>query len=391
MEKKKRHRKKYRNVIDLLAEPFVGSGTPACPYFNRCGGCLFQDIAYDNQLIVKGEYIKKLFSENPSMSPLLETLEVKGSTSYGYRNRMDFVCAFGKRGLRERGNFREAVDIDHCMLMNPRMNSVWKEIRAATKGTEDYNYLSHEGFLRYSVIRSGFYSGEIMVSFVIARKDSAIDPVVEKIAPLVDSLSIITHEGLADLSFGTVTDIPKRGFIEEKFEGISYRITPNSFFQSNSECALQMYRRIADEVSGEVLDLFSGVGSITLFAAKNAQKITGVEIIEEAVLSARENALKNNIANADFICADALPFMKENKNRFDTLILDPPRTGVHPKAIKAIRECAPQKIVYMSCNPATFRDNLIQLEEYTPTVFEAYDMFPQTPHLETLAVLTRKP
>jgi 23S rRNA (uracil1939-C5)-methyltransferase len=151
-----------------------------------------------------------------------------------------------------------------------------------------------------------------------------------------------------------------------------------------------MYSRIAEEAKGKVLDLFSGVGSISLFVAGKVESLTGVEIVEEAVENARINAERNNVSNVQFICADALPFMKENAHTFDTLILDPPRTGAHPKVMKAIETCAPERLVYMSCNPSTFRDNVLMLPNYRVTSFEAYDMFPQTPHLETLAVLERR-
>ena len=154
--------------------------------------------------------------------------------------------------------------------------------------------------------------------------------------------------------------------------------------------SMRMYDRIRSEAQGNVLDLFSGVGSITLYAAKNASHVTGVEIVEESVASARANAERNNVCNVEFIARDALDYMKENKGTFDTVILDPPRSGAHPKAIKALEEMAPPKIVYMSCNPSTFRENLELLPSYEIVSFEAHDMFPLTPHVESLAVLKRK-
>jgi 23S rRNA (uracil-5-)-methyltransferase RumA len=390
MEKKKLHRKKYRNIIDEIAEPFRGSAEPLCPYFGSCGGCLFQDIEYEKQLEIKALYLQKLFLEIPMLAPLLEDLKVKGSNPYGYRNRMDFVAAFGRRGLRERGRFRHVVDLDKCALMNERMNAVWQRIRAASAMIEDYDYLVHKGFLRYTVVRSAHFTGEIMLTIVATRDSVDLDPLVDAVRDHVDSLSLIVHDGLADLSIAPVSRDIKRGFIEENFDGTVYRITPNSFFQSNSRMALEMYTRITEETNGKVLDLFSGVGSISLFAAKKAEHVTGVEIMQESVDAAIANAGRNNVSNVDFICADALPYMKENPRAFDTLILDPPRTGAHPKAMKAIEESAPQKIIYMSCNPATFKDNILFLQNYECVSFEAFDMFPQTPHLETLAVFERK-
>lgn len=256
-------------------------------------------------------------------------------------------------------------------------------------GIEDYDYLVHKGFLRYTVLRSAHFSGEIMATFVISRESSEIQPLIDFALGHFDSVSVVVHEGMADLSTGKVSYDAKRGYIEERFGDIVYRITSNSFFQSNSACALRMYEVIRDKAEGNVLDLFSGVGSISIFAAQKAEHVTGVEIIEEAVASARINAERNGIANVDFINADALPFMKENARTFDTLILDPPRTGAHPKVCKAIESCAPRRIIYMSCNPVTFKDNLQMLPSYRVASFDAYDMFPQTPHCETIAVLER--
>jgi len=390
MEKKKPHRKKYRNIIDEIAEPFRGSAVPLCPHFGSCGGCLFQNIDYANQLEIKAGYLKKLFAEVPALTPLLEDIKIQGSDPYGYRNRMDFVAAFGRRGLRERGRFRHVVDIETCALMSQRMNTVWKKIREASAAVEDYDYLAHKGLLRYTVIRSARFTDEIMLTLVATSDSHELDPLVDAVRDHVDSLSLIVHDGLADLSIAPVARDIKRGFIEENFDGTIYRITPNSFFQSNSTMALEMYTRITAETYGKVLDLFSGVGSISLFAAKKAGHLTGVEIVQESINAARTNAERNNVLNVDFICADALPFMKENARVFDTLILDPPRTGAHPKAMKAVAECAPQRIIYMSCNPATFKDNILFLGDYECRSFEAFDMFPQTPHLETLAVFERK-
>jgi tRNA (uracil-5-)-methyltransferase len=384
-----RHRKKFKNVYDDLSKPYIGSAEPECPHFGHCGGCAFQDIRYDLQLEMKKKYLLSLFAGNERIVPCIESLEVKGSSPYEYRNRMDFVCAFGKRGLRERGRYREVVDIADCRLMNGRMNMIWKQARSASEQVEDYNYLDHTGFLRYIVIRGAGITGETMVNCVLSREGNEIEPVLRSITPLVESMSLIIHDGLADLSGGRILEDVKRGYIEETFDGITYRITPNSFFQSNSLCARDIYRRIAQEARGRTLDLFSGVGSISLFVAKHVDSIIGVELIEEAVASARDSAARNGIDNATFISADALAYMRENHGIYDTLILDPPRTGAHPKVMKMISECAPERIIYMSCNPSTFRENIALLTGYRLISFEAFDMFPQTPHMETLAVFER--
>ena len=391
-----RHRKKYRNAIDRIAEKYLDTAAPVCEYFGSCdgfggcGGCLFQNIAYEHQCEIKSAYLNELFAATPAMAPFHGQIRVEGTEPYGYRNRMDLVCSFGRKGQRERGFFKHVIDLHHCHLMSERASRVWADIRAALEGIEDYNYLTHEGYLRYVVLRSGFYSNEVMANLVLSREEEPPAKVLDAIAEKVDSLSLLLSPGYADLSFGPVIRDVKKGYIEEIFGDTSYRITPNTFFQSNSAVSMRMYDRIRSEAQGNVLDLFSGVGSITLYAAKNASHVTGVEIVEESVASARANAERNNVCNVEFIARDALDYMKENKGTFDTVILDPPRSGAHPKAIKALEEMAPPKIVYMSCNPSTFRENLELLPSYEIVSFEAHDMFPQTPHVESLAVLKRK-
>jgi 23S rRNA (uracil-5-)-methyltransferase RumA len=384
------HRKRYRNDIDSIAEKYCDTAQPRCEYFGRCGGCLFQNIAYENQCRIKAEYLNNLFRDIPAMEKYIDAIVVQGADPYGYRNRMDFVAAFGMKGLRERGFFKRVVDISRCELMNERCNTVFSGIREILSSVEDYNYLTHEGYLRYVVIRSGFFSGEVMANLILSREEAPSDDLLEQIASRVDSISLLYHSGFADINFGSVYRAIKKGYIEERFGDISYRIRPNTFFQANSAMSVKMYDRIREEAQGNVLDLFSGVGSISLYAAKQADRITGVEIVEESVISARENAERNAITNAEFIACDALEYVKENKGNYDTVILDPPRTGAHPKVIKAIEEMAPPRLVYMSCNPVTFKDNLLLLPSYEVMSFEAHDMFPQTPHVETLAVLKRK-
>jgi tRNA (uracil-5-)-methyltransferase len=378
----KRKRKNKQIFLDL-AEKYRGSAEPACPYFGECGGCLFQDIAYEKQLALKKEYLNQLLQDVCSFE------RVEGSDPYGYRNRMDFVAAFGKRGLRRRGSFKEVIDLAECPLMQEKSQNVWRKLVPLLKDIEDYDYLKHEGYLRYVVLRQARYSGEVMCNFVISRDEHKLDTLINAVEPHVDSISLLLSDGLADLSFGPVLRDIKNGYITEKFADTAYHIYPNSFFQSNSRTAVEMYREIRKEATGRVLDLYSGVGSISLFVADKAESVIGIELVEEAVEAAEKNKALNGITNVTFVCQDARPFMRENRETFDTLIMDPPRMGIHPKMIKYIEELAPRKIIYMSCNPTTFKDNVQELTHYKIEKCAAYDMFPQTPHIEMLATLTR--
>ena len=375
-------KKKKKQLIDSIAQPYRSTATPECEFFGSCGGCLFQDISYENQLLLKKDYLNGVFKD------VLEIDKVHSSIKYGYRNRMDYVTAFGKRGLRKRGFFKEVIDITKCPLLQNESSTVWQEVRQLTENLNDYNFVVHKGILRYIVLRQSYFKKETMCNFVLNEYNDECIQALEKIN--ADSKSIIIHSGLADLSFGEVERNIKNGFITEEFDGIKFRIYPNSFFQSNSECALNVYRKIADASFGNLLDLYCGVGSISLFAAQKAEQVTGVEIVQEAVNAANENKELNNINNTEFICADALDYMKTKRNQFDCVVLDPPRSGVHPKVYKYLSELNPKRIIYMSCNPSAFKEEIQYLPDYKISSFEAFDMFPQTPHIETLAVLDKK-
>ncbi|HPS56747.1 MAG TPA: 23S rRNA (uracil(1939)-C(5))-methyltransferase RlmD [Spirochaetota bacterium] len=378
-------KKKKKKYFAELMERHAGAGCePACLHFGECGGCMFQNIPYENQLLLKKDYVNDLFEGIASVD------NVEPGTPLGYRNRMDMVCAFGKKGLRMQGRYRQVVDIQSCAIMQSATNEKFIELRELLSGIEDYDYLHHSGYLRYIVLRQGRFTGEVMANLVVSVPENRFGFALYDFLETVDSSSIILSDGLADLSFGPVHQTLKKGFITESFDGIEYMITPNSFFQSNSEVALAMYRKIKAHTSGRTLDLYSGVGSISLFVASAAESVTGVEIVQESVDTAHKNAENNEIGNVNFFCADTLDYIKENSASFDTLILDPPRSGMHPKMISEIRNMKLDRIIYMSCNPATCRDDVKALEDWEIETFEAYDMFPQTPHIETLALLKRR-
>jgi len=356
---------------------------PECPHFGECGGCMLQDISYDNQLLLKREYLNGL------LAGIAEIDIVNGYSPYRYRNRMDMVTAFGRTGLRKAGNFRSVVDITTCLLMQKRSEEMYRAIRNPLQEVEGYDYLAHRGYLRYAVVRQGMFTGEVMVNFVTAARVNNLQRVIDTV-PGADSISILHNEGLADTSFGEPFITLRRGYIKERFDDITFRITPNSFFQSNSSVALIMYRRIRESVRGKVLDLYSGVGSITLFIAGRADHVTGVEQVGEAVECARSNGELNEIGNVEFLCSDARSYLREKASSFDTVVMDPPRSGIHPKMVRYLNETGPDALIYMSCNPATFAVDAMNLERYTLQWIEAYDMFPQTPHMETLAMFKRK-
>jgi len=375
-------KKKERHYINGLIDAHRGSGAaPPCPHFGQCGGCLFQDIPYENQLVLKKEMV------NDALRGVASVERVHPSAQYRYRSRMDMVTAFGKCGLRRGGSYRTVIDITECRIMQERSDFIFGKIRPLIEKIEDYDYLRHRGYLRYVVLREARYTGQVMVNFVTAERENRLQGVLTVVSGLADSVSLIHSGGLADLSYGEITETVKGGWIEESFDGIRFRITPNSFFQSNAEIALQMYRKIRDESRGRVLDLCSGVGSISLFIAGAADHVTGVEMNRESVEIAAANGRINGIENAEFFCGEASDFLREAGERYETIVLDPPRSGMQGKAMDHIDRMKARRIIYMSCNPKTFRDDVAALRSYAVESVEAFDMFPQTPHVEILGIL----
>jgi tRNA (uracil-5-)-methyltransferase len=375
-------KKNERLRIDRLIEKYRGDGaTPHCPHFGQCGGCMFQDIAYGDQLALKRQMVNDILLGIAEVGPVLP------SEPYRYRSRMDMVTAFGSIGLRRRGSFRRVVDITACSIMQEKSDRLYQKVRPFLETLEGYDYLRHQGYLRYAVLREARYTGQVMLNFVVAEKENRLSTVIENIIDSADSVSIIYHGGLADLSYGDIMETVKAGYIEEDFDGVRYRVTPNSFFQSNAEIARLMYGKIRDHAHGSVLDLCSGVGSISLFIAGAAERVTGVEMNQEAVDIARTNTELNDIHNAEFICSDAGGFLKKSAGSYDTIVMDPPRAGMQKSVMESIDLMRADRIVYMSCNPRTFRDDVAVLNNYAVESVETFDMFPQTPHVELLGVL----
>lgn len=377
-------KKKKKNAEILeLADKYRGTGEARCQYFGRCGGCMFQDISYENQLLLKHEMMQRVFNGMFQVPPIEPS-----PISYEYRNRMDYVCAFDKKGLREQGSFKFVVDIEHCPLLQNNSQNLWSKLRDLSTSLKDYNYISHDGFLRYIVIRQAYFTGETMASLVINGDELPESFIIPDDIP-VNSLNILQNTSITDSSYAPVIRHYKKTDITEKFDDTLFTIQPNAFFQSNSPVALNMYKIIRDNVQGDTLDLYCGVGSIGIFCANKCDSVTGVEINEESCRAAVENAHLNKLDNVSIICADAADIDPALK-KYKTVILDPPRSGLHPKLHKTIEALAPDRIIYMSCNPATFKTDLSALGNYSLDFFKVFDMFPQTPHCESLAVLNRK-
>lgn len=378
--------KKQLKLLLSIADRFNDKRVePPCVYAGMCGGCALQHFDYSTQLLIKKEYCNALLNDVAFVDV------VEPSIALGYRNRMDYVTAFKNVGLRRRGSFKYVVDLDDCLLLQEKSRQVFVTIRDKLSGIEDYDYLVHKGYLRYVVLRQGFNTGQVMANFVVAREENNCQHVIDTIYDTVDSISLILSDGMADVSYGKVFEDIKQGYIEESLDGITYRITPNSFFQANTFMTQIIYKEIAGQVYGNVLDMYCGVGSISLFVAAQAESVTGVEANHEAVTMAGHNATLNGINNVSFLQGDALEYTSQHTLQYDVAIVDPPRTGLGPKVVDKLLQAGIARFVYMSCNPVTFvQDAALLCDRYALAWCKAYDMFPQTPHVELLAVFDRK-
>jgi len=357
---------------------------PACRYFGQCGGCALQDVPYEQQLTAKSQTLQRMLG--------VEVPIVPSPQPYRYRHRMDFVVAFGKIGLRKRGDFRTVVDLLECHLVSERVSSLLPKLHEYLQQFDiaGYDYIRHRGDLRYLVMRHAFSTDQLMVTAVTASRQTAIAPLLQVLRESAESVVWSVNEGKADVSFGTVQEIYGLEYIRQRIGTLEFLIRPNTFFQNNLLLLDEMVAHVASLAEGYVLDLYCGVGCLGLACAAAAEKVLGVESVEESILLARRNAEINGIANAEFETKDVAEFLRDYRGPTpDVAIVDPPRSGMMAKAARRLARLKPRRIVYVSCNPKAFVSDVQHLKGYRLTSARAFDMFPQTPHVELIAVLER--
>jgi 23S rRNA (uracil1939-C5)-methyltransferase len=385
--------KERKNAFLALLEDAPQQAALCAHVSEGCGGCLLQEHSYEQQLKAKERFLEQVYGYAVPIIPCDDHL--------GYRNRMDFVAAFGKVGLRKRGKFAHVVDVKDCMLLPEHARSIYAKVRAllCAAGVKDYNYVRHEGFLRYVVIRTSQTTKETMVILTTVEPKEEEKISYEKIFTEiyqqtgVTSLHWTTNSSMSDMSVGILYWHIGNEFIVDEIAGCRFRITPATFFQANTAMAGVLFAKAISFAEGRVLDLYCGVGVISILAARsvNVTSVTGVEVNEQSVKSAREN-LSLNIAKApiEFICSDAYEYLR-TAEPFETVICDPARPGLGIQACDQLLRIKPKRIIYISCNPLTHKQDITMLSgEYAVTHMKAYDLFAQTPHVEILSVLERR-
>lgn len=382
---------------------------PVCPHFGTCGGCVYQMLPYEEQLKLKETQVKALLDP---VAGDYEFLGVKGSPkAEGYRNKMEF--SFGDEvkggelmlGLHKRGSFYDIVDVSNCTLVHPDFRKILVCIRdfCRENNLPYYHKMSHEGYLRHLVVRRAEKTGEILVNLVTTTQMQVdMQPLKQRLLELTleGSYAGILHtsnDGLADVVRCENTDVlyGKEYFYEEIL-GLRFKISTYSFFQTNSLGAEVLYSQ-AREFIGEgnrkvVFDLYSGTGTIAQLMAPAAEKVIGVEIIEEAVEAAKENAAGNGLSNCEFIAGDVLKVLDSIEEKPEYIILDPPRDGINPKALQKIINYGVERMVYISCKPTSLARDLEMLTAggYRVEKVACVDMFPQTANVETVVLLSGK-
>jgi 23S rRNA (uracil1939-C5)-methyltransferase len=396
-----------RATIDAVLVPSPDRVDAPCPYFGRCGGCRLQHLAYPAQLAFKEKQVRDCLTRLGGLPPFELRPIVPAPTAYGYRNKMEFTVAGPGAGigLHEAERYDVVLDIDRCLLQSETMNTLLDEFRQQVRrrALTVWEPKTEQGLLRFVAIREGQRTGEAMVNVVASAPDvGALVPVADALRarlPGTTSVVLNVNDKKASVAVGSEEHLLLgRDHITEALGGVTFRVSAGSFFQTNTAQAERLFALVIEAcaLQGDetVLDLYSGTGAISLLLAGRARHVYGVELAAAAVADAVRNAQANGIANCTFLAGEVrhlLPALMADGVRPSVVVADPPRAGFHPKALAALVALAPARIVYVSCNPATLARDVGDLarQGYRPEWVQPVDMFPQTPHIEAVARLTR--
>src|SRR3712207_4052707 len=382
-----------------------------CRHFRQCGGCSILSVPYEKQLEIKKDQILELFDKagikdyeflgiNPSPSPI------------EYRNKMEYT--FGDEykdgplslGMHKVGRFIDIVTVDDCRIVDEDFKKIMTRTRDFfdEKGLPYYRSFNHQGYLRHLVVRKGENTGELMVNIVTSSQNDYNMKEYKEFLLALDlkgklvSILHTVNDGLADaVQCDEMRVLYGREYFYEEVLGLRFKVSPFSFFQTNTKGAEALYtiaRKFAgDKGDGKVVfDLYSGTGTIGQLMAKTARKVYGIELVEEAVLAANQNAVLNKLDNCEFIAGDVAKVVTSLPEKPELIIVDPPRAGILGNGVKDIAEFGAEEIVYVSCNPRSLVENIVEFEMrgYKLEKLELMDLFPNTPHCESVALLVKQ-
>ena len=404
---------KAEGMLLKVEKPSDDETEAACPMAGNCGGCSYQTLPYEKQLAMKEAMVKKL------MDAVIKTpysfLPIRrGPLAFRYRNKMEYT--FGDEykdgplslGMHKKGSFYDVLTNDCCVIVHEDYNLILRTVLEAAQktGYRYYHKIRHEGYFRNLVIRRAQKTGEILIHLVTSSEhpegeNDFLTGLTEKLVRLETEGKIvgIIHSRNSQLSDAVNSDetsvLYGQDYFYEELLGLRFKITPFSFFQTNSLGAEVLYSTVREMIGDTkdklVFDLYSGTGTIAQIAAPVAKKVIGVEIVAEAVEAAKKNALGNGLSNCEFLAGDVLKVIDTIPDTPDIIVLDPPREGIVPKALEKIIAYGVDKLVYISCNPlslqrdlAVFAENDYHVEKVCPV-----DMFPGTVHVETVCLLSK--
>lgn len=397
--------------------------TPFCTHFGVCGGCKWQNLPYEKQLFYKQKQVSdQLFRigkvELPEIAPIIGSEK----TTF-YRNKLEFtfsnqrwltteeinkqedIAREGALGFHIPGLFDKVLDIETCWLQSDLSNAIRNQIReyAVSNGLDFFNIRNQQGFLRNIIIRTSS-TGEVMLIVVFYQEDAEkreglLNMISEKFPEITSLLYVINTKGNDTITDQEIITYKGNAFIFEQMEGLRFKIGPKSFYQTNSDQAYNLYKVARDfaQLTGNeiVYDLYTGTGTIANFVARFAKKVVGIEYVPEAIDDAVINSSLNGIENTLFFAGDMKKVLSasfiETHGRPDVIITDPPRAGMDAPVVETILNAAPNRIVYVSCNPATqARDLLLLDEKYRVAAVQPVDMFPHTHHVENVVLLIKR-
>ena len=398
-------------LLEVL-EPSEKEIPSICPHFGQCGGCTYQNLPYEEQLAMKEAQIKKMMDEAVNGEYIWEGVK-PSPVKQAYRNKMEF--SFGDEykdgpialGMHKRGSFHDIVNVTDCQIVDEDYRKILACTLEASKesGLPYYHRMRHTGYFRHLLVRKAVKTKEILVNLVTTTETDAqafLDTWVKKLLELEldGKMTGILHtknDSVADVVKDEGTEVLYgQDYFYEELLGLKFKITPFSFFQTNSLGAEVLYetaREYIGDINEKVIfDLYSGTGTIAQILAPVAKKVVGVEIVEEAVEAAKENAALNGLDNCTFWAGDVLKVIDELGEVPDLIMLDPPRDGVNPKALMKILNFGVDRLVYIACKPTSLARDLemIQGRGYKVEKISCVDLFPNTYHVETVVLLQRK-
>ena len=406
---KERIKGKY---IELLIESKLENARDYCPQSDICGGCAYQKVPYETELMLKHSMIKDLFKEHGIKYDNDISIN-RSPVTRGYRNKMEYTFGDSVKGgplvlgLHRKRRFYEIVDCLDCNIVDSDFNTIRSKVQAyfREKETDFYHKMRKEGLLRHLVVRKAMHTGQIMVILVTTSENTLDETRLRLFLHMLLDLDLdgriysvyhVLNDSVADAVIPEkIKLIYGKEYITEEMMGLKFKISPFSFFQPNVFTAEKLYQKAFElaeiDKTMDVLDLYSGTGTITQLMASVAKSATGIEIVEEAVEKAKENAELNGLDNVNFLCGDVLEEIEKVGNKYDVVVLDPPRAGISPASLEKILNIDCKKFVYISCNPKTQMENLKTFLErgFEIKDYEIYDQFPNSRHVETIALIQK--